>query len=83
MISLNILEELYEVLLSLGIMMELDILKCNGQYPEMIYAQYILFSLFSFLFYLFFIFPFLELRARVGVMSHTDISSHSHGHTSI
>ena len=83
MIGLNILEELYEVLLSLGIMMELDILKCDGQYHKLIYAQYILFSLFSFLFYLFSIFPFLKLRARVRVMSHTDISSHSHGHTSI
>ena len=65
MIGLNILEELYEVLLSLGIMMELDILKCDGQYPKLIYAQYILFSLFSFIFHLFSIFPFLELRARL------------------
>jgi len=30
MIGLNILEELYEVLLDLEIMMKLDILKCNS-----------------------------------------------------
>ena len=83
MIGLNILEKLYKALLSLGIMMELDILKCDGQYPKLIYAQYILFSLFPFIFHLFFIFLFLELRARIRVMLHTDISSYSHGHTSI
>jgi len=38
MIGLNILEELYEALLSLGMMIELDILKCDGQHPKLIYA---------------------------------------------
>jgi len=36
-IGLNILGELYKVLVGLGIMMELDILKCNSQCPKLMY----------------------------------------------
>ena len=37
MIGLNVLEESYKALLGLGMMMELDVLKYNGQCPKLIY----------------------------------------------
>ena len=37
-IGLNILEMSYDVLLSLGMMMDVDILKCDGQYSKSIHA---------------------------------------------
>jgi len=37
-IGLNVLEELYEALLGLEMMMELDILKCNSQHPKLMYT---------------------------------------------
>ena len=41
-IGLNIFEVLYEALLSLGIMIDVDVLKCDGQYPN---SKHILSSL--------------------------------------
>ena len=37
-IGLNILEVLYDALLGLGIMIDMDTLKCKGQCPKLIYA---------------------------------------------
>jgi len=44
-ISLNILGVLYEVLLGLGMMIDVDILKCNSQYPNLIYILVMLINL--------------------------------------
>jgi len=41
-IGLNILEELYKALLGLEMMMELDFLKCNSQYPKLMHTLAIL-----------------------------------------
>ena len=45
MIGLDILEVLYEALLGLRIMIDVDVLKCNGQYPNLIYALAMLINL--------------------------------------
>ena len=37
MIGLNVLGESYKALLGLGMMMELDVLKYNGQCPKLMY----------------------------------------------
>ena len=37
MISLNVLGKSYKVLLGLGMMMELDVLKCNSQCPKLMH----------------------------------------------
>jgi len=37
MIGLNVLEKSYKALLGLGMMMELDVLKYNGQCPKLMY----------------------------------------------
>jgi len=38
MIGLDILEVLYEALLGLEMMIDIDVLKCNSQYPNLIYV---------------------------------------------
>jgi len=41
-IGLNILGELYKALLGLGMIIELDILKCDGQCPKLMHTLAIL-----------------------------------------
>jgi len=45
MIGLNILGVSYEALLGLGIMIDVDILKCTGQYPNSIHILAMLINL--------------------------------------
>ena len=47
MIGLNIFGELQEVLLGLGIIMEDDILKCNSQWPKLMYVLVMLIKFFK------------------------------------
>jgi len=45
MIGLNILEVLYKALLDLEIIIDVDVLKCNDQYPNSIYTLAMLINL--------------------------------------
>ena len=47
-IGLNDLEELYEALLGLEMIMELDILKCNSQCPKLMHALAMLMKFFRY-----------------------------------
>ena len=48
MIGLNILRESYKVLLGLGMIIKLDVLKCDGQCPELIHILVMLIKIFRY-----------------------------------